>query len=706
MKRATIDSFAYRIAVLGAAIFALGAATDALALSSAWQRSDVTEVRLVSAQDAIDVAGKASIGLQFRLAPGWKIYWRSPGESGLAPQIDWSGSANLETVAVSWPLPERFIEIGELVTHGYKDEVVLPIVASATDPARPTVLRAVVNYLACEQICVPFSAELKLALPPGPAGPTAFGGLIADYLARVPGPPTASGPAIDRVEAVGAGPDRLLRVVARAPEPFAEPVVFVEGGDRYYFAAPELELLDGGREAVFRLAAPARGEAPALTGASFTVTLADRGRAVEQTLVAVAGKAEGPRLGAFAVILMLAMVGGLILNLMPCVLPVLSIKVMGVIGMAGTERRRVTMRFLATTAGIVVSFLVLGGAVAGFKAAGHAVGWGVQFQEPLFIVAMVAVVTLFACNLWGLFEVHLPVSIGGAAVAGRAPGSLSGDFASGAFATLLATPCSAPFLGTSVSFALARGPLEIVAVFAALGLGMAAPYLAFAAFPGLAARLPRPGPWMVTLRRVLGVLLAATGIWLLSVLAAQAGMTAALAVGALMVAVGLALWFAARGAGRRGIAGGVIAALVALAFVAPGQLARPTAEALTIAAEALWQPFDRAEIARLVAAGKTVFVDVTADWCVTCEFNKKTVLDRGEVARRLASEQTVAMRADWTLPNADIAAYLEAFGRYGIPFNVVYGPALPRGLPLPELLTEDVVMAAFNRAGSAVASAE
>ena len=179
MKRATLHSFAHRVAALGAAIFALVAATDALALSSAWQRSDVTEVRLVSAQDAIDAAGKASIGLQFRLAPGWKIYWRSPGESGLAPQIDWSGSTNLDTATVSWPVPERFIEIGELVTHGYKDEVVLPIVVSATDPARPTALRAVVNYLACEQICVPFTAELTLELPPGPAGPTAFGGLIA-----------------------------------------------------------------------------------------------------------------------------------------------------------------------------------------------------------------------------------------------------------------------------------------------------------------------------------------------------------------------------------------------------------------------------------------------------------------------------------------------------------------------------------------------
>ena len=232
---------------------------------------------------------------------------------------------------------------------------------------------------------------------------------------------------------------------------------------------------------------------------------------------------------------------------------------------------------------------------------------------------------------------------------------------------------------------------------------MATPYLVIAAAPGLATRLPHPGRWMVTLKRVLSLLLAATALWLLTVLAAQSGALAALAVGALMAAgVAVMLWFATAPGRRRSAAGSMLALVFALAFLAPGELRR-TSDAAPLL-DSVWQPFERALIDDLVASGKTVFVDVYADWCVTCKFNEATVLDRGAVARQLAGEGVVAMRADWTLPDPAIAAYLEEFGRYGIPFNAVYGPALPRGLALPELLTEDSVMAAFGRAGSAVVS--
>ena len=265
-------------------------------------------------------------------------------------------------------------------------------------------------------------------------------------------------------------------------------------------------------------------------------------------------------------------------------------------------------------------------------------------------------------------------------------------------------PCSAPFLGTAIGFALARGTPEILAVFGALGIGMAAPYLAVAAAPGLATRLPHPGRWMISLKRFLGLLLAATALWLLTVLATQSGVRAALAVAALMATgVAVMVWAAAApGHGRRLAASSMLALVFVLAFLAPSEFRRT--ESATARADSVWQPFDRASIDALVASGKTVFVDVNADWCVTCKFNEATVLNRGVVARQLASEGVVAMRADWTLPDPAIAAYLEEFGRYGIPFDAVYGPALPRGIALPELLTEDAVMAAFGRAGSALVS--
>jgi suppressor for copper-sensitivity B len=402
-------------------------------------------------------------------------------------------------------------------------------------------------------------------------------------------------------------------------------------------------------------------------------------------------------------ILGFALVGGLLLNLMPCVLPVLSLKLLSVVSHGGSAPREIRAGFLASAGGILFSFLVLAGAAIALKLSGSAVGWGIQFQQPLFLVFMVVLITGFAANLWGLFEIPLPraiadIAVGGHNHDGKHSTSLGGHFATGALATLLATPCSAPFLGTAVGFALARGPLEILAVFTALGLGLALPYLLVAAYPALASRMPRPGRWMLVLRRVLGGTLALTGVWLLSVLAVQVSPAAALAVGALMAAFTLVLAIRKRLPGRARIAGGALAAVLALtAFGLPLTLDRHASQAAA-AIDARWTPFDKAAIAGQVAAGRTVFVDVTADWCITCQANKKLVLTRGAVAERLFGKDIVPMRADWTRPDDRIAAYLAEHGRYGIPFNVVYGPGAPNGIPLPELLTEASVMDALDRA--------
>ena len=265
---------------------------------------------------------------------------------------------------------------------------------------------------------------------------------------------------------------------------------------------------------------------------------------------------------------------------------------------------------------------------------------------------------------------------------------MTGHFLTGALATLLATPCSAPFLGTAVGFALARGPLEILAIFAVLGLGLALPYLAISAWPGLATRLPRPGTWMIALRRLMGLALLGTAVWLLSVLAVQVGWVAALLVGVLLALFAAVLFF---GAGRRPalvlLAG---LALLPAAVFAPA--AFPTATARAVLAGGVWQPLQSAAIAGLVADGQVVFVDVTADWCITCQVNKSLVIERDPVATRLGESLVTTMRGDWTLPSDQITAYLATFGRYGIPFNAVYGPGLPQGRALPELLTSDVVL--------------
>jgi suppressor for copper-sensitivity B len=689
-----------RLVGAGALLCALFSGS-AVAADSAWNRNDHAATRLVSATSAAGTAETLRLGLQFRMQPGWKIYWRSPGDAGYPPRIDWSGSENLASAVIRWPAPERF-ELFGLDTFGYGGEVVLPIDARPARAGEPVRLVAKLDYLICETICIPYQAQLALALPAGPASPSTHAHLIDRFVARVPG--EGSGVAIERAE-LERGPAPRLSVTARALTPFEAPDLFVEGADGWGFGKPKASFSDGGRQAVLRIPVSAV-PGDTLVGRSVTLTLVDGERAAERTVTVAQGAAAAGGAGLLGV-LALALLGGFILNLMPCVLPVLSIKLLNVVSHGGAARATVRSNFLASAAGIVASFLVLAGALVALKASGHAVGWGIQFQSPAFLVFMALLLVLFAANLWGWFEIRLPAALSGAVGAVPDRDDRWGAFVTGAFATLLATPCSAPFLGTAVGFALASGPAEIFAVFAALGLGLALPYLAVAAAPSIAQRMPRPGRWMIVLRRVLGLALIGTAAWLLSVLAVQTGWHGVAALAALLGLLLVFLWTVREvGAPRLWLRVAGVAAIATLVFVVPARFAAVPEAAV---ASPGWQNWDRAEIDRLVAAGNVVFVDVTADWCITCQVNKSLVLTRGEVAARLAGgsgRHIVAMRADWTRPDPRIADYLASFGRYGIPFNVVYGPAAPAGIPLPELLTGDTVLAALDRAaGPAQAAA-
>jgi suppressor for copper-sensitivity B len=677
---------------------ALLAATEArAATASDWFVTDQGRVRLVAATpDAEDPVLR--LGLDFRLAPHWKIYWRSPGDAGFPPRLDWAGSTNLGAVTMEWPAPARFSVLG-LETVGYTGDVVFPLAARVQRPGRPVRLRLTLSYLTCSEICIPYDTTLALDLGKGAGAAENFAALIARAAARVPGDGRAAGLALTAATLVtGQHPVLELRLDSTAP--LAAPDAFVEGPDGIAFGVPRAAPGDMPGETVLRL--PAFGERGALdrlVGRPLTVTVVDGTRALEARVAPTAGPPVAD-LGLLLGILPLALLGGFILNFMPCVLPVLSIKLLGVVEQGGRSRAELRRGFLAGAAGVILSFLALAIVMVVLRSAGVAVGWGVQFQQPLFLVAMVGLLTLFACNLWGLFEVPLPRWL--ADVASRGDGrSLLGNVATGAFATLLATPCSAPFLGTAVGFALAAGPAEIVAIFLALGVGLAAPYLLVAALPRLAQALPRPGRWMLVLRRILGAALAATALWLVSVLMAQIGWVAALTVALLMILVvgALSTW---RLYGRS--RGAVVTGALLAALLVPLALARPPAPA---AVDAFWRPFDRGALDRLVAEGHVVFVDVTADWCLTCKLNKELVIDAPAVHARLDAPGVVAMRADWTRPSDAIAAYLRSFGRYGIPFNAAYGPAAPQGIALSEILTPDAVLSALAAASSGkVAGAE
>jgi suppressor for copper-sensitivity B len=692
--------------IAAAAVAKPGGAATADSSASPWAETAHGTVRLIAAVDAVSESAAVPLALSFRMSPGWHIYWRSPGDAGYPPQVNWANSTNLASADVSWPAPRRF-SVLDLETIGYEDAVVLPIQARLQRPGEPLAVRATVDYLTCADICVPYVAELALDLPAGEAHPSAFSHEIARARALVPGQGTGHGLTVEGVGLSDDGSDPKFVVALRSTEPLVAPDVFVEAPPPLAFSAPVVSMADDRRNASLTVKVfNSEGLAQPLRGLPLTVTVVDGDRSLEQssTVSATAigagaagfGASVGPQ-GAdrLAAMLGLALLGGLILNLMPCVLPVLSMKLLAVVGHGGGQRRTVRAGFVAAAAGILFSFMLLAGALVLLKTTGHAVGWGLQFQQPWFLTAMVLVVTLFACNLWGLFEIPLPRAFGLAGErAGRARG-LAGHFLTGALATLLATPCSAPFLGTAIGFALSRGPAEIVAVFTAVACGLALPYLAVAAFPSFATRLPKPGPWMTVLRRVLGFALAATGAWLVWVLAGRIGSTGALAVGGLAVCVVVVLagWRLMperlRPAGAAGVA-----ALALAAFLVP---ANPPADARPVA-EDVWQPFEPERIATLVAQDHTVFVNVTADWCLTCQVNERLVLSRDPVRALLSERQVVAMQGDWTAPDDGIARYLAGFGRYGIPFDAVYGPALPQGEALPELLSADAVTGALARA--------
>ena len=705
----------YALAAVTVFSFASGSASAQTA--SPWAEADKTAVRLISATNSVGDSERIKLGLHFRMKDGWKVYWRSAGDAGYPPKLDWSASENIDSAAMSWPAPERFQILG-FNTLGYRDEVVLPLDVKLKQPGVPTAARVTVDYLTCKEICIPIMEELALTLPTGQASPSPEAHLISRFAARVPGSGDGVGLKIENAKVFGpvqSNPDEaVLRVEVISADPLKKPDIFVEGPEGLVFSEPFVRIESAGRKAV--LDVPVSGlkftkrkltsSALALTfvdtdlAAEFSATPSGGGNDLPSSIARVLEKEDGTSVWT---VIGLALLGGSILNLMPCVLPVLSIKLLGAVGHGGRDSGPVRLSFVASAAGILTSFLVLASALIGLKAVGATVGWGIQFQSPWFLIAMTILVTLFACNLWGFFEVHLPgwVMDKTENLSPKRSG-LTGNFLTGAFATLLATPCSAPFLGTAVGFALARGPVEILVIFFALGVGLAAPYLVVATFPRLVTKLPKPGRWMIVLRRVLGFALAGTGVWLLSVLAAEVGWKITALVSGITFAIGMVLYLLSRGAPKPRTALASVSFLAVLAVLAPQlstQAAQQTPGVMSDEAlDGVWRPFDEKAIPTLVAQGKTVFVDVTAEWCITCKANKRLVLSDSSVVERLKEENVIAMQADWTLPDERISNYLARFGRYGIPFNAAYGPGAPRGLTLPEILSKGRVLAVLDEA--------
>ncbi len=651
-----------------------------LASDTGWLTSpqnDHARVRLQADRSAPD---HTRILLDVALESGWKTYWHSPGEGGIAPQIRWDEPVG--DFQWRWPAPRHF-EVAGLSTQGYQGEVRFPL--SLNYPAGQS-LNGTLRLSTCSNVCILTDFPFTLAVDGQTPAGFDFG--WAKAISNLPQPL----PAATRVE-LGYQHNQLQLRAERA-EGWQSPALFIDALEGAEFGKPVLEVEGNTLIARVPVSDGWQGDAPDLRGQSLGL-LFTSGEQAWQTKGSIGEALVLPApsqpllwlLGA-------ALLGGLILNLMPCVLPVLALKLGSVLQHQEREQGTVRKQFLAASAGIIASFWVLAAMSTLLRATQGAVGWGIQFQSAGFIGFMVLVTLLFCANLLGLFEIRLPSNLN-TRLATSGGNGLGGHFLQGSFATLLATPCSAPFLGTAVAFALAAPLGQLWLIFTALGIGMSLPWLLVAALPRLALWLPKPGRWMGRLRILLGLMMLGSSLWLASLLGSHLGN---MQVYWLMAAMLLALligiiW-------RYGIRGFTLAlslsTLVGAALLLGGAF---TAQGTGNVDRVVWQPLSERAITDALAQNKRVFVDVTADWCVTCKANKYNVLLRDEVQNALSAPDVVALRGDWSKPDETIAAFLRQRGAAAVPFNQIYGPGLPEGEILSPLLDKADLLTLLNQAG-------
>ena len=654
-----------------------------------------SDVRLVAGVDAAAPGAVVEVALRIAADPGWHVYWINPGDSGLPVEVAWTLPVGASAGPLRFPAPER-LDVAGLTSYAHAGTTdFLTRVTLAPGAQGAAEIAAEVSYLICADVCLPAEARATLTLPVAAA--TRPNRALAASLAALPVASTgwtASATVADSSISLRLVPPPGWTGDVATVQFFADTAGVVRHAAAQT-ATREPASAQAARDAlVLRLALD--GAAPARLAGVLT---ADGARAVELD-VAVAS-AQGTSRGLWAA-LGLAFAGGLLLNLMPCVFPVLSLKLLSFAGGRDETPAARQRSGLAYGAGVVVSFWALAGVLLALRAGGEGLGWGFQLQTPLVIAALAAIMTALALNLFGVFEWGGRLAAaGGALDRGTGPG---GAFGSGVLATVVATPCTAPFMGAALGYALAQPAVLALAVFTALGLGMALPLVALAFSPRLAARLPRPGPWMESLRQLLAFPLLATAVWLVWVFGQQTGLngTAALLVG--LVLVGFAAWLVGRWpAGRstrrervlsRTLAVGALAMAVAVVGVGARAAGPAGSETSRVETDG-WRPYDAAEVRALVAAGTPVFVDATAAWCLSCQVNERTSLQTAAVEAAFERAGVVRIRADWTTRDPAITALLAEFGRSGVPMYALYpgSGAAPR--LLPEVLTPGIVLDAL-----------
>ncbi|MGA7858389.1 MAG: thioredoxin family protein [Terracidiphilus sp.] len=713
------------------AILALAVAgLSALAQSDSADAPHV-HVRLMVLPQMLNRGQSADAGLYFKIDSGWHVYWKNAGDAGEPPQIHWTLPAGITAGELEFPAPER-LPLGPLMDFGYEDEVLFPFklnVANAAKPG-PAQLDAKVSWLVCRAACIPGKAELivtrnVLAQPGKPVSPASEVAIFNRFVARLPKPmpsgfkarfePIADGFRVgvvtgQRETSAEFFPSDQNIIDNPAPQKFASTatgLVLELKKDESLISNPAqlrgvLELSGGrsfeisalpGKVAASKSipTAPAMPNAAANAGRSFGVA----GMETVQPNPASAPQSSFLKLMKISG---LAFLGGLLLNLMPCVFPVLFLKGLALVNSGNEERHKLRAHGFVYAAGILVSFWALVAALLILRGTGARLGWGFQFQSPVFLELMAALLFFLGLSLAGQFDFGLTLTSAGGSLAAKQ--GYTGSFFTGVLAVVVATPCTAPFMGAAVGYALAQPAGVTFAVFTALALGLAAPYVALTLQPAWTRLLPRPGVWMEVLKQAISVPIFATVIWLAWVVAQTYGSSLLVALLASFLLLAIAGWFLGRWPAKRWAS--VVAALILLGVVAfsiwaPDELAIASETSTGSATQGVWQPWSADAVAHYQAQGRPVFVDFTAKWCLSCQVNERVALSQPEVQKAFADAHVALLRADWTQRDEAIAQALAALDRSGVPAYALYAPGQSSPQMLPEVLTPGIVTDALAK---------
>lgn len=740
-----------RLASIFALLPLLAFGLPARAVSNAADAPHV-HVQLVVPASAINRGGAADAGLYFKIDPGWHVYWKNAGDAGEPPHMKWTLPEGVTAGPLEFPAPKR-LPLGPLMDFGYEDEVLFPFKVSVADVAKPgwAILHAKADWLVCQASCIPGKAELEVTRGiTNPPGKSVFISQDRDLFKRLSGrlpkplpeemkvvfqltqegfqlavdtgkretsaaffpadQDVIDNPAPQKLTPTETGLTLDLKKDANLtanPEQL-KGVLELSGNRAYEFAAAAGTLPQPSAKPSTAAAAPkpvtptaaAPTPAPSVLPSSSAPVAQPVPTPIPSPIQSTPKPAPGP--GFFQAV-SLAFLGGLILNLMPCVFPVLFLKGLSLVNSGNEERHQLRTHGLVYTAGILASFWALVAALLALRAAGSTLGWGFQFQSPVFLALMAGLLFFLGLSLAGQFEIGLSLtSAGGSLVTenGAAKQGYSGSFFTGVLAVVVATPCTAPFMGVALGYALQQSAAVTFAVFTALALGLAIPYVALTFQPAWTRLLPRPGVWMEVLKQAVAIPIFATAIWLAWVLARAYGADTLLALLPSFLLLAIAGWFLGRWPAQRwasAIAALIVLSAVAISVIGPGKLAHASEAATTAQGSGAWEPWSAEAVARYQAQGRPVMVDFTASWCLSCQVNERVALNQPSVQKAFQEGNVALLKADWTRGDDAITQTLAALGRSGVPAYALYTPGDKTPTLLPEALTPGIVLDALSK---------